>query len=820
MYVFNTLPFNKPERNLQTLYTLFQRENRVVLSGENGAGKTTLAREYMRRFAGEYQAAIRINAATDETFLADLYAALQKFSLPVDMTRGVMGLFQTLHHYLNEQQKALLVLDHLPFPFVVQDSPDQQPLRYHFLLVTHLAKTPPELPRLELAGLEAQEGALLVLRQAGLLAEQGTLDTLEDDLRREAQELARELQGSPLALHLAGGYIHQTGCSFRDYLDLFREYPLHLQLPAGENKDDQQALAVAGEISLSWIERMCPEVLECLRVCALLLPEAIPEALLQQESAGEEEQKETIQILLAAGLLDANEDRSMLSMHPLIQQLARQFCQLNEEPQRQQQVEQVLRRLLLLLPTLEKEALPTRLRAAGHIRHLAELSKQWMLTASEAAEAFGWAATLLWEQNMLSQAEELLRKALAIWEEAPEISQLTIATALEKLAVLNGQLGNYAEAEALSLRAITSTLTTKGVNHPDVLLVLDQLGQYYAAQHKRNEARACYEKVIEVAEMLKLRQHPVYSAAKYHLALLSIEQGSLARAEDLLLRVCTVREHVLGKNDRSALEARLKLAEVAARLQHWKRANSCYRQALPVYEELLGSENPLILEHQERAAMALFRVGKLAEAKGIWQRVLETRERNRSGSRSASASCLNGLARIALTEKKNAEALALLARAQSLFADQEEAESLMQAETLEMLAEAHKAVQEYGQAIQAARQALEVRERLLGAEHLELTESLDQLAKLLLEQGQTEEAEKLLLRALYNCQQEQKVEDMRLDPVFIGLAEIETGRKHFDNARMYLQRAQNIRGAALGKDDPHTLEIEQKLVENRQMQEL
>ncbi|HTK09577.1 MAG TPA: tetratricopeptide repeat protein, partial [Ktedonobacteraceae bacterium] len=620
MNVSNALIFNRQKGRLQALETIFQQDNRVFLTGNDGAGKTTLAQEYMRCFADKYQAMIRINAATDETFLADLCEALQRFSLPVDMTGSVMEIFQTLHNYLNEQSKALLILDHLPFRFAVQDSPDQQPLRYHFLLITHTAGAPAELPRLDLAGLEARDGALLVLRQAGLLAEQDALlDTAGNEVQMDALELAREMQGSPIALRLAGGYLRQVGLSIRDYLDLFREYPVRLQL----HGNGPQGLDVAGELSLAWLARTHPEALAILWMCALLSPEAIPIALLDQGDEEKAEQTiETIQLLVALGLLNKNEDRSVLSMHPLIQQLTRQFCELDEQPQPPELLEPVLRRLRSLLSTLSDQALPARLRIAGHIRQLATQCKQWKLTITEAAEVFGWAATLLWEQKMLSQAEALLRRALEIWEKVPEISQITIVTALERLATLNGQLGNYDEAESLSQRAIVGMMATKGLNHPDVLLALNQLGQYYAAQNKQNEAKASYEKVIEMGEMLKLRQHPVYSTAKYNLALLSIEQGQFGQAEDLLLRVCTVWSHMLGEHNRSTVEARLKLAEVAARLKHWERANSCYEQALPPYEEELGKENPLVLNHLGRAAMALFQLGRLEEAKRLWLRVL------------------------------------------------------------------------------------------------------------------------------------------------------------------------------------------------------
>ena len=801
----NNLAWNRLENMLQLLHSSLQTEQRILLAGKEGIGKSWLARTYTERFGQEYRAIAWIDAATDETFLADLHNMLQKFSLPVDTTLGAMELFLTLYEHLQEQQQALLVLDHLPFAFKLLDSPQQESLSYHLLLITQREQTPAELPRLEMTGLDEQDGALLILSQAGLLTQQESLDAGEDTLRMQVLELAREIQGWPLALRLAGGYLRQNGGNAQEYLDVLRAYPAHPRLDV----NSQPELARACEVGLNWIEQTHPEAGEILRLSALLLPDAIPATWVQQGD-------ETLQILAAMGLLDASEDLTMLSMHPLLQQMVSQFYGLDDLSQQQQQTEPLFRHLQRFLPSLAEEPLSTRLRVVGHIRHLANLSQAWEITQPEAAEVFTWAARHLWENHLLNQAEAVLRRALEIWEKTPGASQHIIAAALEKLVALNSQLGNYAEAESLAHRLLASTMANRDSNYPDVLNALLQLGQTYAAQNKAPEAKACYEKVIQMAETLKLRLHPVYSTAKYSLALLYIAQGRFELAEDLLLRVCVVWSHILGESNRSTIEARLKLAEVAARLQHWQQAHSSYQKALSAYEEVQGTADPLLPAYQARAATVMFQLGKLAEAKHAWQRLLATQEQT-WGTR---ISCINGLARIALAEGNRVEALDLLAPLQEPTANQEPTARLEWAELLETLGSVREAGGEYEQAEQAASKALELRERLVGRESLELIENLSDLARFHLALGKEEEAEKLLLRALYSYQREQKPEDMRLDPVLQSLAEIEIRRQRFDMARMYQQRIRAIRALTLSENDPRILEIEERLSENERTQKL
>ncbi len=803
----NDLSWGGLEETLEELHGIFQREKRVVLAGCEGTGKSTLARAYTRRFGAEYQVVVWIDAATDETFLADVCEALEDCALPVDMALGGQGLFQTLHAHLNERQKALLVLDHLPFGFQLLTTAEQPPLSYAALLITHQAQTPAELPRLDLHALDEREGALFLLRQAGLLAEQAALEAASADLRLAALELAREMQGTLLALRLAAGYLREYGGSVGEYLELFRTFPGRLQFADHE----QEELDVAGEICLSRFEQSYPEAGELLRMCALCLPHAIPVAWLQpsEDSAPGVEQA-VLPRLVSWGLLEVSKDGKLLNMHPRLQELTRQFYALDEQPDQQQQTEQLLRRVRDLLPSLADERPSVRLRSAGHIRHLGRLSQAWENGAPASAEVLNWAAGQLWEWRLFDQAEALLKKALKIWERAEESSPLAMAATLEQLATLNARAGNYAEAQTLTLRALSSRMAGQGVQHPEVLQTLLQLGQYYAAQHKENEAEACYKKVIALGETLKLRHHLVYSGAKYQLALLFIAQGKAEQAEDLLLRVCALWQRLLGQNHPLTGEAQLKLAELAARLKHWERALDFYQRAIPVYAEQQGAAHPLVLNCQEQAALAMFELGRLEEARQVWTTTLALREQTRQGTLTAA---LNGLARVALAQGQFQEALALLERAQA-EAGREEVADPAWAEMLETLAEAHASRQDYVQAKQAARKALEIRERLLGEEHLDLSENLLTLAKLQRLSGESEEAEKLLRRALYNYQRANKPEDMRLDPALTGMAEIETERGRFEVARMYLLRARAIRGLTFSADDARVLEIEQRLAEN------
>ena len=68
-----------------------------------------------------------------------------------------------------------------------------------------------------------EEGALLLLRRARILAPYAQPDQATEEDRAKAKEIATAMDGLPLALDQAGAYIEETGCSLSDYFTLYQK---------------------------------------------------------------------------------------------------------------------------------------------------------------------------------------------------------------------------------------------------------------------------------------------------------------------------------------------------------------------------------------------------------------------------------------------------------------------------------------------------------------------------------------------------------------------------------------------------------------------
>lgn len=814
--------FSGRDAFLQTLRETLLHSQVAAIAGPDGVGKTAVAREYVYRFSQEYQQVFWLNATTGGTFMADMLEIAQRLSLPIDITQGFTRAFQTLQGWLAKQTNFLLVLDGPAFRQMARSLPRGQQMSGHVLLIAHAPDPPSAITRLDVDILDEREGALLVLRRAGLLPPDVRLEQAEEEQRIVAQELARELRGSPITLNLAGGYLNATSDSIGNYLQAYR---------SSLKEDEQDAQAVAYDLLLTHLEQTRPAALELLLACAFLSPDAIPARLFTQSAYAQQEQNAmegAIQLLAACGLLGV--ERSMVYIHPLLQATVRQSLTPGEQ---QQQVERLLSAFHQLLLSFEKESLAARVRVAGHIQQLAVLSEEWTLSFDEAAETFGWAGSLLWEQGLTRDAETLLRSALVTWERTRGIAQERIATMLFNLATLNCLLKNYRAAEAFSQRAILTVARALGANHHDVLLYLDNLGHIYAEQSKQQEARLCYEKAIAIGDRAGLQEHPHYISSAYDLAMSYIEDGLFYEAEPLLQIVCAAWDLPRDTRDPAIVGVWLRLAEVSVKLRYWRQAEECYQRVLQVYEQQTareqeeaanvpvqaspqpgrlkaGEEHPEILHIMEQLARVYFQQEKLAEAEAYLQRVLRARAPVLGVDHPDVAVCLNGLAMVRMGRGQFDEALALIERAQSIY-EKREPEGLALADVLDNLVIIANVQERYEQAISIAQRSLDIRMRILGDDHMGLVENLSSLATLHLMVEQPNQAEPLLLHALTIYQNAEAPEDLVLDLVLTDLATITMERAQYWQAKMYLEQSCAIRTRVLGDGSPDLAEVLDRL---------
>jgi len=642
---------------LQELHALLQSKRLVAISAPAGMGKTAVALEYARRFSRAYESLFYLNMASTASWLADSLELAELLALPIPADeQNVVGINQALQKWLAQHPNTLLIVDNvgsIDLPVATEQASG------HMLFLTRKSINDASLSHIYLAALEAEEGALLLLRQSGQLTADALLEQVDAEAGALARTLADAMDGLPLALALAGVYMRTTRSNLREFLATYREYAARLvQLKVSKNKSID-ALAITCSLPALFVKKTLPLATELLRFCAILAPvDILPEFFLQGASELTPALQaftqnpalldEALALLSSLGLLVIDEASGALSMQMSVQET---LCQAQAQELRNSLVTRALRAFSLLLPAQEQATPAARTRVAAHVLHLAKLSSEWIIPHKEVADVFGWAASLLWKQGLIQEAELLLRKALMIWERVLGTGHEKVNQATYDLGTLNALLENCAEAETLLQNAMLARSRALGAAHPDVIFCLLDLANIYSEQGKDDETRACYLEALKIGEPALGQEHPLLVVAAHKLALLAVKEEKFAEAETYYQRILPLYEANLGMADSTTQACVEQMAMVFVKQEKYAAAEAVLLRLLPVYEATFGLEDSRTQGCLEQMANALLEQEKFAQAEEAFQRLLAAKERASSIADPAIRMLMQRIAECALMQE-------------------------------------------------------------------------------------------------------------------------------------------------------------------------
>lgn len=397
---------------LEELFEGFGLENEggmippQAITGPGGMGKTQTAAEYAYRFREHYQAVLWVRAETQENLLTDFTTIARLLKRPQELLQDQVSLMQSMQAWFFTQTRWLLILDNaddlaLVDPFLPRAA------RGHILLTTRVGATAGQAQALPLEPLAPDDGALCILRRAGILPWNKPLQDAPEASVEAACQLAQLMDGLPLALEQAGAYINDTASGVERYLHLYQQYRAKIQqIQHGIVPDYPRSVASAWRIAHTIVERSNPAAIELLHLCAYLAPEAIPDAVLTAGAsalgpvlgpvaADPIALDQTIGLLRKYSLLNREVDRqtdlTRLSIHRIMQEI---LLDEMDEPTQQLWAARAVRTVAQAFPTMPWSMLQ------AHVRHCLPFIERWNMAFPE--------ATLLQQQAAKAIAQENL----------------------------------------------------------------------------------------------------------------------------------------------------------------------------------------------------------------------------------------------------------------------------------------------------------------------------------------------------------------------------------------------------------------------------
>ena len=425
-----------------------------AISGLGGIGKTQTAVEYAYRSRDSYQFVLWVQANTRETLLLNFVALAGLLDLPEKDAREQQMVVHALKRWFETHTGWLLIFDNADDLAMVRDYLPEG-TKGHTLLTTRAQAMGGLARKIELDTMEPEEGAELLLRRAGIITEDATLERASTTDRAAAIDIVRAMDGLPLALDQAGAYIEETNESVSNYLSIYQQQRAELlNRRGGLVPGHPDSVATTWSLAFEHVEGANPAAIELMRFCAFLAPDAIPEELiiegaphlgpvLQPVVADRSRLNAALAELLKYSLIRRDATTHTLTIHRLVQAVIKD--EMDEKTQRHW-AERAVRATCQVFPYEEPPPWSRSQRYLPQALVCEDLIKEWNLTLDEAAALLNYAGFYLENRGQYREAEPLMQYALTIGENRYGRDHPYTDFLLNNLALLYDDQGKYEEA--------------------------------------------------------------------------------------------------------------------------------------------------------------------------------------------------------------------------------------------------------------------------------------------------------------------------------------------------------------------------------------
>ncbi|OJJ67032.1 hypothetical protein ASPBRDRAFT_162849 [Aspergillus brasiliensis CBS 101740] len=583
----------------------------VVLYGMGGLGKTQLAAQFARMHKQDFTSIFWLHGK-DETTLnasfADFVARVQGLAAmkgtdhPPTREGPDAGAKRALE-WLSEKDNTgwLLIYDDVEACDIERWLPTAD---HGSIIITTRSQQVAGTGMLAhpLKPLPFEEALQLLVGEAGLVI--NTPSGCEND--PSSEELAKRLHGLPLALALAGSYIHRTGMSCSKYLEYYQREWCNLQAAAESPREYAHGnLRTTWRVSYEAVKQACPlaaqtffllsffhhddiwyELLNS-AVEARILPPRLSEAI-----SNEIHFSKLMQILLEFSLVQQSSRNGSYCLHPVIQD----WCQHE-------------------LPTIDPD--------------LDELSKN---ASTIVAVTVGSNARSALDKNDWSLQHRLLYHAnnmmLVPKDEEEESQDTEVLTALHTIGRLYWTHGKHDRAEEVYQRALVGRELVLGPSHSATLQTVHNLGVLYHDRGDLSCSELMFQRVLSGYKSTHGdNPHVEVIDTLQSLANLYHAQGRLDEAESLCCRALAGYQSLLTANSPSTLDAMHNLANIYFSKHRLPEAEELYNQALRGKLKSLGEDHTSTLDTIHNLGVVYFEHGRLQEAEEMCERALSGKVR-------------------------------------------------------------------------------------------------------------------------------------------------------------------------------------------------
>jgi tetratricopeptide (TPR) repeat protein/class 3 adenylate cyclase len=440
------------------------------------------------------------------------------------------------------------------------------------------------------------------------------------------------------------------------------------------------------------------------------------------------------------------------------------------------------------------------------------------------AESYHDLAVLYMEKSLYIEAEALLKKALEIREEYQEPNHPEIGESLNELGNVYLGLGNNEEADKCFIRAKIIREKALGKEHSDLAETLNDHANLCIEMGRFADAEKMFRSALQIREKTSGSESLEVGETLNDLAKLFMAQDiRIKEAEAYLQKALKIRKATYSYLHSEIGETMFDLGSLYLKARDFKDAKYYLRRAL-VFRRKRGKDDLKYVEALEALGKLYAETGEQEDAETLYQEALNTREMIHGSTSQVYAESTSDQGTVYLEKNEFAKASELLRKAllirnsklggNHLVSSEPSPEQELKdqpsdlAESIHDMAKIYVDQGNFKQAESIFIKARQIREKELGHNHEKVAQSIHDLARLYFEQSKLKKALPLFQEALairesilpeYHNDIAVNLHDLGI--IYAAMDEIELGKQHF-------RRALNIRIKILGKAHPDTQDTE------------
>ena len=368
-------------------------------------------------------------------------------------------------------------------------------------------------------------------------------------------------------------------------------------------------------------------------------------------------------------------------------------------------------------------------------------------------------------------------------------------------ADLASQSQNYAAVERHYRAAVAEAEKHESLR-ADLVRSLNNVGRYRLFQSLTDDVDTWFQRAMEIGNVACGPNSYEVGYALDGLGDWELSRGNLSEAEEYYRRALSIRK-TLGVDRRDDhLRTLDSLIDVLISQEKIAPAEELQKQLVILAGEISGVGSAQVASHMSRLGWLQCKTGKVAEAKETLTETLKAIEKLPQKSDFDYWMCLWRLGQICHAFGDDVNAEKHLLRGIESLQDSDKAGKLLKASFSLLLAEVLVKQARYDESEQLFRQVLEIQERELGLEHVDVADCLGHLGTLASMRGHYAEAESQLKRAidLFEKSAERDQQRERLADCLYGLALLYHTQGRYADAEPLYRRVITIREDVLGSD--------------------